>query len=76
MLIGIESLAAAETNEAASKKQFDYAQKRLDVGLAPITDVHEAKHWHSFCIFLHDFHFTRLWLAGEIMPGAESHRQC
>ena len=43
VLIGIESLAAAETNEAASKKQFDYAQKRLDVGLAPITDVHEAR---------------------------------
>ena len=43
VLIGIESLAAAETNEAASKKQYDYAQKRLDVGLAPITDVHEAR---------------------------------
>lgn len=43
VLVGIESLAAAETNEAASKKQFDYAQKRLDVGLAPITDVHEAR---------------------------------
>lgn len=43
VLIRIESLAAAETNEAASKKQFDYAQKRLDVGLAPITDVHEAR---------------------------------
>ena len=43
VLIGIESLAAAETNEAASKKQVDYAQKRLDVGLAPITDVHEAR---------------------------------
>ncbi|MFT3754795.1 MAG: TolC family outer membrane protein [Pseudoxanthomonas sp.] len=43
VLIGIESLAAAETNEAAAKKQYDYAQKRLDVGLAPITDVHEAR---------------------------------
>lgn len=43
VLVGIESLAAAETNEAAYKKQFDYAQKRLDVGLAPITDVHEAR---------------------------------
>ena len=43
VLIGIESLAAAETNEAASKKQFDYAQARLDAGLAPITDVHEAR---------------------------------
>lgn len=43
VLVGIESLAAAESNEAAAKKQFDYADKRLQVGLAPITDVHEAR---------------------------------
>jgi outer membrane protein len=43
VLVGIESLAAAETNESAAKKNYDYAQKRLDVGLAPITDVHEAR---------------------------------
>lgn len=43
VLIAIESLAAAQTNEAAAKKQFDYTQKRLEVGLAPITDVHEAR---------------------------------
>ena len=43
VLVGIESLVAAETNEAAAKKQFDYADKRLEVGLAPITDVHEAR---------------------------------
>ncbi|WP_045728211.1 TolC family outer membrane protein [Xanthomonas sp. GPE 39] len=43
VLVAIESLAAAQTNEAAAKKQFDYAQKRLEVGLAPITDVHEAR---------------------------------
>jgi len=43
VLVAIESLAAAETNEAAGKKQFDYADKRLEVGLAPITDVHEAR---------------------------------
>ncbi|HYG07261.1 MAG TPA: TolC family outer membrane protein [Stenotrophomonas sp.] len=43
VLVAIESLAAAETNEAAAKKQFDYADKRLEVGLAPITDVHEAR---------------------------------
>ncbi len=43
VLVAIESLNAAETNEAASKKQFDYADKRLEVGLAPITDVHEAR---------------------------------
>jgi outer membrane protein len=43
VLVAIESLVAAETNEAAAKKQFDYADKRLEVGLAPITDVHEAR---------------------------------
>jgi len=43
VLVSIESLTAAETNEAAAKKQFDYADKRLEVGLAPITDVHEAR---------------------------------
>ncbi|HBK45174.1 MAG TPA: hypothetical protein DDZ67_01805 [Xanthomonadaceae bacterium] len=43
VLVAIESLTAAETNEAAAKKQFDYADKRLEVGLAPITDMHEAR---------------------------------
>ncbi|SEL62084.1 outer membrane protein [Pseudoxanthomonas sp. GM95] len=43
VLIAIETLASAEAAEAAFQKQFDYAQKRLDVGLAPITDVHEAR---------------------------------
>ncbi len=43
VLVAIESLAAAQTNESALQRQFDYAQKRLDVGLAPITDVHEAR---------------------------------
>ncbi|WP_045764310.1 TolC family outer membrane protein [Xanthomonas albilineans] len=43
VLVAIESLVAAQTNEAAAKKQFDYANKRLEVGLAPITDVHEAR---------------------------------
>jgi len=43
VLVAIESLAAAETNEAAAKRQFEYADKRLEVGLAPITDVHEAR---------------------------------
>lgn len=43
VLVSIESLAAAEANESAAKKQFDYADKRLQVGLAPITDVHEAR---------------------------------
>ncbi len=43
VLVQLETLAAAETAEAALKKQFDFASKRLEVGLAPITDVHEAR---------------------------------
>ncbi len=43
VLIAIETLTAAEAQEAALKKQFDFASKRLEVGLAPITDVHEAR---------------------------------
>ena len=43
VLVQMETLAAAEAAESAAKKQFDYASKRLEVGLAPITDVHEAR---------------------------------
>src|SRR5207342_3824787 len=43
VLVQLESLAAAEAAETALKKQFDFASKRLEVGLAPITDVHEAR---------------------------------
>jgi outer membrane protein len=43
VLIAIETLAAAQAQEEALKKQFDFADKRLEVGLAPITDVHEAR---------------------------------
>lgn len=43
VLVAIETLAAAEAAEKALKQQFDYADKRLEVGLAPITDVHEAR---------------------------------
>jgi outer membrane protein len=43
VLVTIETLAAAEAAETALKRQFDYADKRLEVGLAPITDVHEAR---------------------------------
>ena len=43
VLVARESLAAAEANETALKKQFDFAQARLDAGLAPITDLHEAR---------------------------------
>ncbi|HEY4555582.1 MAG TPA: TolC family protein, partial [Lysobacter sp.] len=43
VLIQLETLAAAEAAERALQKQFDFASKRLEVGLAPITDVHEAR---------------------------------
>ncbi|MEO6154417.1 MAG: TolC family outer membrane protein [Thermomonas sp.] len=43
VLIQLETLAAAEAAETALKKQFDFASKRLEVGLAPITDMHEAR---------------------------------
>lgn len=43
VLIAMETLAAAQAQETALKKQFDFADKRLEVGLAPITDVHEAR---------------------------------
>jgi outer membrane protein len=43
VLVAIETLSAAEAQETALKKQFDFADKRLEVGLAPITDVHEAR---------------------------------
>ena len=39
----LETLEAADAAETALKKQFDFASKRLEVGLAPITDVHEAR---------------------------------
>lgn len=43
VLVAVETLAAAQAQETALKKQFDFASKRLEVGLAPITDVHEAR---------------------------------
>jgi outer membrane protein len=43
VLVAIETLAAAEAQETALKKQFDFADKRLEVGLAPITDEHDAR---------------------------------
>jgi outer membrane protein len=43
VLVLLETLSAAEAAESALQKQFDFASKRLEVGLAPITDVHEAR---------------------------------
>ena len=43
VLVQLQTLSAAEAAESALKKQFDFASKRLEVGLAPITDVHEAR---------------------------------
>ncbi len=43
VLVQLETLAAAKAAETALKQQFDFASKRLEVGLAPITDMHEAR---------------------------------
>ena len=43
VLTAIDTLAASRAEERAVKRQLDQADKRLEVGLAPITDVHEAK---------------------------------
>src|SRR5690554_2200731 len=43
VLVAIETLAAAIAAEEALQKQYDFADRRLEVGLAPITDVHEAR---------------------------------
>lgn len=43
VLVQLETLAAADAAETALKKQYDFASKRLEVGLAPITDVYEAR---------------------------------
>jgi outer membrane protein len=43
VLTNIETLASARAQERAVKRQLDQAEKRLEVGLAPITDVHEAR---------------------------------
>src|SRR5690606_31739501 len=43
VLVQLETLAAAEAAETALQRQFDFASRRLEVGLAPITDVHEAR---------------------------------
>jgi len=43
VLTAIETLVSAKAEEIAVKRQLDQAEKRLEVGLAPITDVHEAQ---------------------------------
>ena len=43
VLTGIETLASSRAEERSVKRQLDQAEKRLEVGLAPITDVHEAR---------------------------------
>ena len=43
VLVALEKPGRRRSQEAALKKQFDFASKRLEVGLAPITDVHEAR---------------------------------
>lgn len=43
VLTAVETLVSAKAEETAVKRQLDQAEKRLEVGLAPITDVHEAR---------------------------------
>lgn len=43
VLTAIETLASSRAEERSVKRQLDQAEKRLEVGLAPITDVHEAR---------------------------------
>jgi outer membrane protein len=43
VLTKIETLVASRAEVSAVKRQLDQAEKRLEVGLAPITDVHEAR---------------------------------
>ena len=43
VLTAIETLASARAEERSGKRQLDQADKRLEVGLAPITDVYEAR---------------------------------
>ena len=47
VLTSIETLASARAQERSVKRQLDQAEKRLEVGLAPITDVHEARARHD-----------------------------
>jgi outer membrane protein len=47
VLTSIETLASARAQERAVNRQLDQAEKRLEVGLAPITDVHEARARHD-----------------------------
>jgi len=43
VLTAIETLSSSRAEERSVKRQLDQAEKRLEVGLAPITDVHEAR---------------------------------
>lgn len=43
VLTQIEALASSRAEERSVGRQLDQAEKRLEVGLAPITDVHEAR---------------------------------
>lgn len=43
VLTAVDGLFASRAEEKAVKRQLDQAETRLEVGLAPITDVHEAK---------------------------------
>jgi outer membrane protein len=43
VLTTIETLASSRAEERSVKRQLEQAEMRLEVGLSPITDVHEAR---------------------------------
>lgn len=43
VLTAIETLASTRAEERSVQRQLEQAEKRLEVGLAPITDVHDAR---------------------------------
>ena len=47
VLTTIETLAATRAEERSLKRQLEQAEMRLEVGLAPITDAHDARARHD-----------------------------
>ena len=43
VLTAVDALAASRAEEKSVKRQLDNAEKRLEVGLSPITDVYDAR---------------------------------
>lgn len=47
VLTALDSVRFARAEEAALKRQFEQAEQRYEVGLAAVTDVHEARAVHD-----------------------------